>query len=182
MVKALEALYQGYGLIGLFIASFFEGLIYVGLYFAGSFIILFVVLFSDGSLISLLTVSIVVSAALMMSSIVNYVLGRYFVMKTDARKDLITKKNSKSLLLSLLHPNSMAFYFFNLGLKKESIGKILLVPLVIIPWGFLLAFLFYQIKPVILENTSSPYILITVLLVWFIVAFILKNRESVKDI
>src|SRR3989338_9676760 len=51
-IKILENLYTSYGLIGLFVAAFFEGLVYVGLYFAGSFIILFVVLFSDGKLIS----------------------------------------------------------------------------------------------------------------------------------
>jgi len=179
-IKILESLYSSYGLIGLFVAAFFEGLVYVGLYFAGSFIILFVVLFSDGKLISFLSISIVVSLALTLVSLVNYVLGRYIISKNLRNKKGLEKerKISSGLVLSALHPNSLAFYFFNLGIRKESPWKAVFIPLIMIPYGFLLAYLFYQIKPILTENADTPYVLLTILILWFILAFITKNRPK----
>ena len=177
-VKILEILYESYGLFGLFVAAFFEGLVYVGLYFAGSFIILFVVLFSDGKLISFLSISVVVALALSLVSLVNYVLGRYFVLKTGLREKTRPRRFS-GFVLSSLHPNSLAFYFFNLGLKKESPWKVIFVPLILIPYGFLLAYLFYQLKPILTKGTETPYILVTVLIIWFIIALILKNKNEI---
>ncbi|MBS3086654.1 hypothetical protein J4422_03035 [Candidatus Pacearchaeota archaeon] len=180
-IKILENLYTSYGLIGLFVAAFFEGLVYVGLYFAGSFIILFVVLFSDGKLISFLSISVVVALALSLVSLVNYVLGRYIISKNLREKKELEKerKISSGLVLSALHPNSLAFYFFNLGLKKESPWKVIFIPLILIPYGFLLAYLFYQLKPILTKGAETPYILVTVLVIWFIIALILKNKNEI---
>src|SRR3989344_6323912 len=181
-IKILENLYTSYGLIGLFVAAFFEGLVYVGLYFAGSFIILFVVLFSDGKLISFLSISVVVALALSLVSLVNYVLGRYIISKNLREKKELEKerKISSGLVLSALHPNSLAFYFFNLGIRKKSPWKVVFIPFIMIPYGFLLAYLFYQVKPILTENADAPYFLLTALVIWFIFAFIMKNRTK-KD-
>ena len=177
-IKILENLYSSYGLIGLFVAAFFEGLIYFGLYFAGSFIILFVILFSDGKFISFFNISVVVALALTLVSLVNYTLGRYITSKDLREEKEIEKerKISSGLILSALHPNSLAFYFFNLGLKKESSWKIIFVPFIMVPYGFLLGYLFYQIKPILTRGSENPYILLIALILWFIVAFITKNR------
>ena len=179
IINLLEKLYENYGLVALFVAAFFEGIVYVGLYFAGSFIILFVILFSNGSLLSLLIISTVVTLALIIASIVNYVLGRYFKLKSTTKKIALSKRKvSGGFLLSFLHPNSLAFYFFNLGINKRDIWQIFLIPFIMIPYGFLLGFLFYQLKPIITKGAENPYILIIALLVWFIIAFILKNKEN----
>lgn len=53
----LERLYTQYGLFGLFIASFLEGIVYFGLYFPGSFIVALAVILSDGSFASLLLIT-----------------------------------------------------------------------------------------------------------------------------
>ncbi len=178
VINFLESLYKSYGLIGLFIATFLEGLVYVGLYFAGSFIVLVIVLFSDGKFLSLLNISLIVALALTITSIINYVFGRHLFSKPKETKKIEKKrKNTKGLFLSALHPNALAFYFFNLGLKKKEFWQISLVPLIMIPYGFLIAYLIYLIKPFIERNFENPYILITVLLVWFIIAFILKNKK-----
>src|SRR3989344_3307620 len=148
-IKILENLYTSYGLIGLFVAAFFEGLVYVGLYFA--------------------------------VSLINYVLGRYIISKNLREKKELEKerKISSGLVLSALHPNSLAFYFFNLGLKKESPWKVIFIPLILIPYGFLLAYLFYQLKPILTKGAETPYILVTVLVIWFIIALILKNKNEI---
>ncbi|MBC8434878.1 hypothetical protein H8D91_00040, partial [archaeon] len=58
IVSFLEGLYETYGLVGLFIASFLEGIVYLGLYFPGSFIIALAIFLSDGSFISLATLTL----------------------------------------------------------------------------------------------------------------------------
>src|SRR3989338_8084453 len=71
----LESLYNSYGLSGLFIASFLEGIVYFGLYFPGSFIVALAVILSDGSFISLFLISLIVAFALSVTAIINYTLG-----------------------------------------------------------------------------------------------------------
>ncbi|MFH1311137.1 MAG: hypothetical protein ABIH65_01895 [Nanoarchaeota archaeon] len=179
IVILLENLYQRYGLIALFLSALLEGIVYLGFYFAGGTIILFVVLFSDGKFLSFLNISIVVAVALIIASFINYFFGFYVIKKNLKKSRNISEKNkiSKGLLFSALHPNSLAFYFFNLGLKKESIWKILFVPLIMIPYGFLLACIFYFIKPFIENNIKNSPLMITVLLSWFTIAFIIKNKH-----
>ncbi len=179
IIGFLGGLYEGYGLIGLFIAAFLEGLVYFGLYFAGSLIILVIVLFSDGKFLNLLNISLIVALALTITSIINYTLGRHIISKPKETKQIKKKRtNAKGLFLSALHPNALAFYFFNLGLKKKEFWQIILVPAIMIPYGFLIAYLIYLTKPFIERNFENPYILITVLLVWFIIAFILKEKSQ----
>jgi len=79
----LENLYTTYGLLGLFMASFLEGVVYLGLYFPGSFIVALAVFLSDGTFISLFLISIVVAFALTLTSLINYVLGRHIVSRRD---------------------------------------------------------------------------------------------------
>ena len=128
-IKILENLYTSYGLIGLFVAAFFEDMIKNSLF-----------------------------------------------EKKELEKE---RKISSGLVLSALHPNSLAFYFFNLGLKKESPWKVIFIPLILIPYGFLLAYLFYQLKPILTKGAETPYILVTVLVIWFIIALILKNKNEI---
>lgn len=177
IINFLENLYESYGLITLSIASLLEGIVYIGLYFLGSTIIIIAVLFSDGTLITFLNISLIVALSLTIASVINYALGRHIISRPLRETKEIKKKRkmSKGLILSCLHPNALAFYFFNLGIKKESPYTIIFVPLIMIPYGFLLAYLFYQLKPLIETSSEKPYILITIILVWMIIEFIWKR-------
>lgn len=175
----LENLYQSYGLIGLFIASFSEGIVYFGLYFPGSFIIALAVILSDGTFGSFLFISLIVAIALTTTSLINYTLGKILVNKFN--RELLSKKKpvfSKGLLLSMLHPNVLAFYFFNSGIKKQNFLKVLLVPIVMIPYGLVLGYLLYSTKEYLKTAIESPYIMISAILFWILFAFILENRNK----
>ena len=182
IVILLENLYKNYGLISLFVGAFFEGLVYIGLYFAGSFIIFFIILFSDGKFISLLNISLIITSALTLTSLINYALGRYIFSKQLRESKEIEKKKriSNGLILSAIHPNFLAFYFFNLGLKKKGIWNIIFVPIIMIPYGLFLAFLITSLKSILRGSAENPYILITALLIWFVIAFMLKNKPLIK--
>jgi len=177
----LESLYQNYGLTGLFIASLLEGIVYFGLYFPGSFIVAIAVFLSDGTFKSLILISIVVAIALTITSSINYLLGKYIITKRGEREEILEeykehKVISKGFFLSIIHPNSLAFYFFNSGIKKQNYLRILFVPIVMIPYGFLLANILYLFREPLRTAVESPFIMITFISIWLILAFILNRK------
>ncbi len=175
----LESLYTSYGLIGLFSASFLEGIVYLGLYFPGSFIVALAVILSDGTFKSLFSISLVVAIALTITSLINYTLGRK-VLANKLNKELPAEKKpvfSKGLLLSMLHPNVLAFYFFNSGIKKQNFLKVFFVPLIMIPYGLALGYLLYSMKGLLRMAIESPYIMISAIVLWILLAFFLQRKK-----
>lgn len=180
IVLFLENLYKSYGLVGLFIASFLEGIVYLGLYFPGSFIVALAVLLSDGTFKSLISISIVVATALTLTSLINYVLGRHIVSKRAKQEELLRKSKvaSKGFFLSMLHPNSLAFYFFNLGLEKQTSWKILFVPIIMIPYGFLFGYILYSFKAILKKALESPKVMIVAISLWLVIALIINYKNK----
>ena len=180
----LEGLYREYGLPGLFTASFLEGIVYLGLYFPGSFVVALAVILSDGSFGALLHISLTVSAALTLTSIINYSLGRR-ILRNELNENLYAKEKkllSKGMIFSLLHPNSQAFYFFNAGIRKHNFFKVLLVPVILIPYGLLLGRFLFAIKGPLRSAIESPYLMISYLLVWMLLALLISLiKESKKS-
>ena len=174
----LENLYSNFGLVGLVIATFLEGVVYLGLYFPGSTIIAVSVFLSDGSFITLLTISIVVAATLTVTSIINYWLGRYFMFRKPSKLLKQSKKATKGLFASMLHPNLLAFYFFNAGLKKHNFGKVLYVPLVMVPYGLIFASLLASLSYYVKKGIESPYVMVGLILIWIIIAYRVKRKEN----
>jgi len=182
IILFLESLYNNYGLIGLAIATFLEGIVYLGLYFPGSFIILLSVMLSDGTFLSFIKITLVVAITLTITSTINYWLGRYVKFKESEEEKLLLKsKNaSKGLFFSSLHPNLLAFYFFNLGIEKKSPLRIIFVPFIMIIVGLFYCFLVYSLRLVLRNQIEKPYIMMTLILIWFSVAFIYENKRRKK--
>jgi len=175
----LEGLYNSYGFIGLFIASFLEGVVYLGLYFPGSFIIALSVFLSDGKFISLLAITLVVSASLTLTSAINYFLGRVFYKEFNHKVEH-KKVASKGIFFAILHPNLLAFYYFNSGIEKQSPLRIALVPLLMIPYGLLFAYLLYLLKGAFKKAIEIPYVMLALILIWIVVAFIFEHKRQLR--
>lgn len=182
VLEFLKSLFESYGLLGLFIAVFLEGIVYLGLYFPGSFVIALAVIFSDGTFKSFFIISMIVALALTITSVINYFLGRKLSINYHEEKGDIIKKRifSKGLIISMLHPNTLAFYFFNSGLKKQNFLKIGIVPLIMIPYGLVLGYLLYSIKEPLKKAIENPYVMITIIFVWILIAFFVENRNKSK--
>lgn len=180
IIVFLKSLYTSYGYTGLFIASFLEGIIYLGLYFPGSFVVALAVILSDGGIVSLLIISLVVAFAVTTSSVINYILGSRVIPGRSIGRLLIKKPSapSRGLLLSALHPDVLAFYFFNLGLKKRSFYEIFLVPGIMIPYGFVLGYMIYTARETLRTAIESPYVVISAILFWIAIAFVLESRKN----
>ena len=179
IISFLGNLYNHYGLIGLSIATFLEGIVYLGLYFPGSFIILLSVILSDGSFISFFKISLVVSLTLTLTSVINYWLGRHIKSK-NFDEELPSSKNTKGLILSSIQPNLLAFYFFDQGLEKKSFFKILYVPFFMLIIGFFYCYLVYSLRFILKDQIEKPYLMISLIFIWFIVAFIFENKKRLN--
>lgn len=178
IINFLESLYNSYGLIGLFIASFLEGIVYIGLYFPGTFIVLLAVFLSDGKFSSLLNISLVVAMALTVTSIINYIIGRS--IKTNENIDRTFKK--KGLLLSMILPIFLAFYFFNSGIKRHSPLKLIFVPLIMVPYGLILAHIFYPFRESLRQAIETPIITISIIIAWILIATMINYKNNKKAI
>ncbi|MBS3080921.1 hypothetical protein J4221_05595 [Candidatus Pacearchaeota archaeon] len=179
VVEFLENLYNKYGLIGLSIATFLEGIVYLGLYFPGSFIIALAVFFSDGSLLSLFSISLVVAVTLTITSFINYFLGRHVLFRNQYNHLIKDNRNiSKGFLLSMLHPNLIAFYFFNAGIERRNPWKIALVPIIMIPYGFLFAWILSTFKLVLRSKLENPWTMLILISIWLITAFIIEHLSK----
>lgn len=177
----LESLYIKYGLFGLGIASFLEAIVYMGLYFPGSFIIVLAVFLSNGTFVSLFSISIVVTIAVTLASFINYFLGR-FVSFNKINSDEVKKKNklSKSFILSLLHPNILAFYFFNAGIKKQNPWKIIFVPIFMIPYGLMHAYILSIVAGFFKQKAENSWFILMIILIWLLIAFFIEHRRKNK--
>ncbi len=176
----LENLYKSYGLPGMFIASFLEGIVYFGLYFPGSFVVALAVILSDGTMGDLLAISVTVAVALTITSLINYALGRR-ILANRLNKELMEEDKkllSKGVFFSALHPNSLAFYFFNAGIQKHKLGKVLLVPVIIVPYGLLLGYLIFSVKDSFMQAMENPYVMVSYLLIWFFIALVVELKKS----
>jgi NADH:ubiquinone oxidoreductase subunit 3 (subunit A) len=78
----------------------------------------------------------------------------------------------------MLHPNSLAFYFFHAGINKKSPWKILFVPVCIIPYGIALAYLLFPIKESFRKAIENPIFMTSILLFWLVLAFIYAKKKK----
>jgi membrane protein DedA with SNARE-associated domain len=182
IVLYLEQLYLRYGYLGLFIATFFESIAYLGLYIPGSFIIALTVFFSDKTFPTLLTITVIVTVTLTITAVINYLIGRFIA--TDTKVDI--KKLEKAefintgLFVSMLHPNLLSFYFFNAGLEQHNFKKIIIVPIFILPYGYLIAYLLARFSVAVKQRLESPSFLFSLILLWLVIAFVVNHRKKPK--
>lgn len=182
LIGILEVFYEQFGYFGLVIATLLEGISYICLYVPGAFIIAITVFFSNGSLTSLLTISAIVTATLTLDAFINYSLGVYIASRKKVKNVLPEKPKNlpRGFFASMIHPNFLAFYFLNLGLKGRSPRQILYVPLVIFPYGLFAAYILSTFSSPIRQGMESPSLMLTILTVWFAVSFWKDNGLSEK--
>jgi len=178
LIPFLRGLYDSYGLVGIFIASFLEGLAYFGLYFPGTTIIFLGFIFAEGNFYSLMYLVITIVLAITVDSIVNYWAGRYFRYK-NTHERFKEQGVEKSLFIAVIHPNLLAFYFFHRGLKKEPFSRVLLVPVILIVYGVVIAALVSTFSSFVQNDVvGNPYVIFMALTLWFTVSLVFQHKKS----
>jgi hypothetical protein len=179
--EILEKFHQSYGMSGLILATFLEGIAYICLYVPGAFIIALTVFFSDRSFMSLVNISVVVAITLTVAAFVNYQIGKFISTRNFwDKKDMVKESEmlSRGFITSMLHPNLLAYYFFNSGLERKNFKQIMYIPFFMVPYGLLFAYILSIFSVPIRQGLESPVLLLTAIVVWFLFACWKENKKS----
>ena len=181
-LELLENLHAKIGFIGFFIAALIEGIVYLGLYFPGTTFIVLGIILLTGGYIKIIFATLSVTVALTLATIINYYFGKRISRKKSRPLEHFEKKSpSKWFLFAFLHPDAMAFYFFNRGIRNHSPLQMILVPLVIFPYMLIVFTIIYSVKEYFRSLAEKPYLFFILILLWVIIEFALRNKGRWKN-
>ncbi len=176
MIIFVEKMMAKVGVIGIFLAAFFEGLAFIGYQFPGISLIIISLIVSKSDFSLLASMAAIITLALTASSLVNYYVGTFFSRKNEKTE----KQSTKTLFLSALHPNFLSLYFFHRGMRKKGLKELILVPVILFPYTFVITFIIYFFSDFIREELlTSDLFFLSVFVGWFLVELYLnlKKRE-----
>lgn len=188
----------------IFLIILLESIVYVGFYFPGQFFAVVLVVGANPSPfdIFMLTISMVIAATI--GSIINYTLGWLSQSKKnnkaktgigektrqnatkevvkDATKDATNSQQSEktkisSLLLAMIHINSLAFFMFAQGTNRKPIKIVALAGLFNLPYYLLLIAGTAILSEQVMSMAENPIILVSVISIWLLVALVIDYRR-----
>jgi membrane-associated protein len=153
-----------------------ESIVYVGFYFPGQFFAVVLVVLSKPQPqdIILLTLAMVVAATL--GSCINYFLGRNFgdMQKQQARLSV------KSLLVAMIHINSLAFFMFSQGANQHSPKVVLWAGLLNLPYYLLLIWGTSVLSEQVMQMAENTWFLVIAVSIWLSVALFIDYKKYKK--
>lgn len=173
ILEQLKGLFGAYFFALIFIIILLESIVYVGFYFPGQFFAVVLVILSGPSFadITLLTICMVSAATL--GSSINYMLG-----KTTRNEDSLDATFSiKSLLLAMIHMNSLAFFMFNAGARAKPFNIVWLAGLINLPYYLVLIVVTASLSEEIMQVAESTWLLAILISVWLIVSIFFDVRQ-----
>jgi len=116
--------------------------------------------------------------ALTLTSLINYFLGRVIGKKhTIIQQPFFDQKlSNKGLFWSCVHPNILAFYFFNEGLGQRPLKKLWQLPIIATGVGFFYTLIFYLFSSLIGYQLEKIPIMLLILIVWLIIRWREENK------
>lgn len=176
VINFLKGFILEYGLIVSFIGAFLEGLLLIGWYFPGSFIIFLSVILSGSPERAAVSVA-VVTLAMYFAYVVNYILGRYGWYKVLARfgmQELITDAQKK---IETHAPKAFFFSFWQPGLASFTSTAAGVLRLTwksfflyagasLVFWNVFWGILAYTVGESIIETLFNPYAILAFIFVW----------------
>lgn len=161
----------------IFLIILLESIIYVGFYFPGQFFAVLIVVGTNPTAkgVFFLTVAMVLAATI--GSAFNYILGRY--SKRQSGPDTKSTKLS-SLLLAMIHINSLAFFMFSQGANRKPMKIVALAGLFNLPYYLLLIAGTAVLSEQVMAMAENTVMLISVILVWFLVSLYFDYKKYNK--
>lgn len=158
----------------IFLIILLESIVYVGFYFPGQFFAVVLVVLSKPNVddVVFLTVAMVIAATC--GSIINFLLGKAQSAKTYADPPKI---KIKQLLLAMIHINSLAFFMFSQGAKKQRFRIVWLAGVLNFPYYLLLIALTATLSDEIMQIAESTWLLASIIGVWLLIALITDVRH-----
>ena len=177
--------FDDYGLPIIFLSSIVEGMLLVGNYFPGVFVIFLGVILAD-SISQAIVVVAVVTVGLFIAHMFNYILGRYgwykllvrFGLKStvEQARNRLEKRGPIAILSSYWLPSVGALTDTAAGIIHMRFKKFLLYSIISVTfWDALAGTLVYSFKDIALTigspGSTGIVIVFAIIAVWIIMAF-----------
>ncbi|MEP4889251.1 MAG: hypothetical protein ABJV04_04440 [Aliiglaciecola sp.] len=173
ILEDLKSSFGEYFYVLIFCIILAESIVYVGFYFPGQFFAVVLVILSKPSITDILWLTLAMVAAATLGSFINYRLGR---LSSD-HKTGHSSTSLKALLLAMVHINSLAFFMFNQGSNRKTIKVVWMAGLLNLPYYLVLITGTALLSEEIMQVAESTWLMISMVLVWLVVAIILDIKQ-----
>jgi len=179
-VNIVTNFFDKYGIIVIFISSLIEGLLLIGNYFPGGFVIFIGIISAGESVLKAANIIIFVSAGLFIAYLINYFVGKYgwykLFLKLGLKKQIEKSKDKlashafSTIFLSYWIPNLAAITATAAGIMGVEIKKFISYSaMAVILWTSILGIAVFIIGQAILDIASNVYYIIIIFLVWALI-------------
>jgi membrane protein DedA with SNARE-associated domain len=196
MAAAAGNWFDTYGLPAFFASAVLEGMLLVGGYFPGVFVVSLGIVLTNSPLEAAIIVA-VGTAGLIIAHILNYTLGRYgwyrllakFGLRNamESERDKLVKRGSLAIFLSYWLPSAAAITDTAAGIMRMPFKTFLLASVIsTIFWDTIVGTLVYVFKSSALSIAGAPgssdIIFYAIIAVWMIVLIIIDNYKRKKSL
>lgn len=179
LLEPLQALFEKYSFILIFFIIMLESIVYVGMYFPGQLLAVLIVVFSDGSFMSLALLTVISVISVTISAGINYYLGYNSLGKLKMSENH-TPFRYRSLLLSMIHINLLALYIYKRGAEKADKKIIWVTGLLNLPYYSVLIFGTFYFKNEIMAVAQHSIGLVSLLFVWLGISLFFDIKRKKK--
>ncbi len=172
ILQGLQDKFGDYFFALIFLIILLESVIYVGFYFPGQFFAVVLVILSKPTWYDIMALTGAMVLAATLGSIINYALGRFASRQAEPKP-----LSFKSLLLAMIHINSLAFFMFAQGAARRPFRVVWLAGLLNLPYYFALILLTTTLSEGIMQIAESTWLLAAIIGVWLAIALVLDLRR-----
>ncbi len=176
LIAVLKEWIQTYGFAVSIIGAFIEGLLLVGWYFPGSFIIFLTVILA-GSIPNTIVAVLVVSLGMYCAYIINYLLGKYGWYTLLAKfglepavndaKQRLEKYGTRAIFFSFWNPGLASFTATAAGVIRYSFARFLVEAAgAILIWNTMWGVIAYTVGEKVLKMLFNWYVIGAILFGW----------------
>jgi membrane-associated protein len=173
LLESLQTRFNDYFYLLILFIILLESIVYVGFYFPGQFFAVVLVVLSKPQAQDILFLTLAMVVAATLGSCINYFLGRNF---GDLNKHQ-PKVSVKSLLVAMIHINSLAFYMFSQGAHHKSPKVVLWAGLLNLPYYLLLIWGTSVLSEQVMQMAENTWFLVIAVSIWLSFALFVDYKK-----
>jgi membrane-associated protein len=173
LLQGMQSNFSDYFYLLILFIILLESIVYVGFYFPGQFFAVVLVVLSkpEPQDILFLTLAMVIAATL--GSCINYLLGKNFGDKKQQQPHL----SVKSLLIAMIHINSLAFFMFSQGANHKSAKVVLWAGMLNLPYYLLLIWGTSMLSEQVMQMAENTWFLLIAVSIWLGIALFVDFKK-----
>lgn len=175
ILEWLQAQFDGYFYLLIFLIILAESIVYVGFYFPGQLFAVLLVVSQNPSPSQVFWLTLSMVAAATLGSAINFILGR--VLGDHDEKAKLQPTPLRHLLLAMIHINALAFFMFAQGANHKKPKVVLLAGFLNLPYYLLLIAGTAILSESVMMLAENILLLALLIGLWLIISLILDVRR-----